>query len=172
MNYVYTIMVSVPLPKLGIGIFGGIFPPTVPRLIKAITPKSVTWLLTKASTTLAKAIDTAQKLVLAIPGITVRIVVKIGGIPVINVQLMAKPVPVAVPLPSLKISLPSLSYMIHEQISLGGLAPIVIYVPVPVPLVTPPHLSVTLPQINAGASAGVDVNGNPIAAGGAGGHAG
>lgn len=156
MNLVYTISVQVQVPALNLKILAGLFPPSIPNILNAITPPALAWFIKNAETTLQNTILIAQKLILAIPGITVRILVKIGPVTVVNIQLVAQPVPTLVPLPSVKLSLPSLSFNLNAAIKLGGLAPIIIKVPVPVPLVTPPQVSVKLPTVTASSSVSVN----------------
>ena len=141
-QYVIPITIQVPIPALGLGILAGLFPPDIPKLINAVTPKAITWLVANAEKTLANTIITIEKLILSVPGVTVRLLIKVGPLTVFSVQFIAKPVPTAVPLPSFNLALPSFSF--NALIPVPGYSQ-TIYVPFPVPLITPPQISIKLP---------------------------
>ncbi len=151
---VFTRVIKIPFPNPSFVIPPGIFPPNIPAFIAAHTPASLAWFLANGPAALQDLIDTAAKLITALPAVGVRILVLLGDIPILNVQLVAKLVPTAVPLPDLALSLPSLSFSINAIVDLG-LPPLIIEVPVPVPLPVVPDVAIDLPNVTTSAAIGV-----------------
>lgn len=148
---VFTRIIRIPFPNPSFVIPPGVFPPNIPAFIAAHTPASLAWFLTNGPAALQDLIDTAADLITALPAVGVRILVLLGDIPIINVQLVAKLVPTDVPLPSLALSLPSLSFNVGAVVDLG-LPPVIIQVPVPVPLPVVPDIAIDLPDVTASAA--------------------
>ena len=152
-SYNYALIIQVPVPELKFNL--NISPSWVlaqvglPKL-----PAALASLLKTAEEDFNKIQAVFIKLITAVPELTVTIIVKVGPIPVLNVQLVAKKVPVVVPLPDFQLDLPSIALAagidLSSVLALVPLPPpVTIVVPVPVPVINFPNVTITGGKITA-----------------------
>jgi hypothetical protein len=140
-NFNYTLVVQIPIPFLNLSLDLNLLGDFIlPALTALEVPKAMTWLTANVTARLQHVIDDAIKLVQAIPEATVTILVKLGPATVLNIQLVARKVPVAVPIPTFKFDLPNFAVAADFSLVLPFPAPppVVIYVPIPVPYIALP----------------------------------
>lgn len=150
-NFILVVQVPLPIPKIGLSL-AALF--SLPTLAPTVIPAGLRWLLASGEKTFERTVQTAIRLVRAIPEASVTIVVKVGPVVAINIQLIAEKVPVDVPIPDFVLSLPDLAVGLDADLT--GLIPVpppvIILVPVPVPIVRAPIVGITGGNVSAEAS--------------------
>ncbi len=163
--YNYTLVVQIPIPwlslNLNLDLIGNFVRPTLTALG---IPQAIQFLTDNAVGITNNIVNTAVKLIRAIPEASVTILVKVGPAIVLNVVLMAKKVPVVIPVPSFQLALPDLAVAVGFDLTIPFPAPppIYIFVPIPVPIIAFPPALLSVTGGNVSATAGAAVKPTPV----------
>jgi hypothetical protein len=166
-QFTYTLVVDVPVPFLALNLnldLVGAF--ILPALSALGVPQAVSWFLTNAKDYLQNVIDDAMFLIRAIPEAAVLIIVRVGGVVIVNIQLVAEKVPFIVPVPTFVLDLPNFAVDLDFvlKIPFPTPPPIIQRVPIPVPIIALPETPVVITggQVSASAQAVAAVDPVPV----------
>ncbi len=163
--YNYTLVVQIPIPWLSLNLNLNLIGDFVlPALTALGVPQAIQFLSDNIVTITNNIVNTAVKLIRAIPEASVTILVKVGPVVVLNVVLMAKKVPVVVPVPSFQLALPDFAIAIGFNLAIPFPVPppIYVFVPIPVPIIAFPHALLSVSGGNVSATAGGAIQPTPV----------